>query len=120
MLKELQIWFHQGSQFIRDVRTGEVPGIFKGRPVISGKNTDEKDLAAVCPTNAISTSPVCIDLGRCTFCGICAALYPDKIKFTKDYHLSTTRRDDLLIREGEDQPVVFRNEEVRPEIRKKS
>jgi Ni,Fe-hydrogenase III small subunit len=118
MLKELKIWYHQGSQFIRDVRNTGVPGIFKGRPVISESKVDEAALADVCPTQAINTNPVSIDLGRCTFCGICAAFYPDKIKFTKDYHLSANNRNDLVINEGNDIPVKIRENEVRPEIRK--
>jgi Ni,Fe-hydrogenase III small subunit len=118
MLKELQIWYHQGSQFIRDVRNTEVPGIFKGRPVISEGKVDEAALVDVCPTRAIKTGPVSIDLGRCTFCGICAALYPDKIQFTKDYHIAANNRNELIIREGKDIPIKIKEDEVRPEIRK--
>ena len=118
MLKELQIWYHQGKQFIRDVRTQQVPGIFKGRPVISQTRMNEDELVVLCPTGAITAAPLCIDLGRCTFCGICAALYPEKITFTKDYHLAVNRRSDLVIRAGEDQPLGIRREEVNPAIRK--
>jgi Ni,Fe-hydrogenase III small subunit/ferredoxin-like protein FixX len=118
MLKELQIWYHQGSQFIRDVKNTEVPGIFKGRPVISEIKVDEAALVDVCPTRAINPDPVSIDLGRCTFCGICAFLFPDKIWFTKDYHLSANNRIDLAIRAGKDLPIKIRENEVRPEIRK--
>jgi Ni,Fe-hydrogenase III small subunit/ferredoxin len=118
MLKELQIWYHQGSQFIRDVRNTEVPGIFKGRPVISENKVDEAALADVCPTRAINPGPVSIDLGRCTFCGICAALFPEKVTFTKDYHLSANNRNDLVIKEGKDIPIKIKEDKVRPEIRK--
>ena len=118
MLTELKIWYHQGSQFIRDVRNTEVPGIFKGRPVISEIKVDEAALVAVCPTQAINTGPVSIDVGRCTFCGICAALYPEKVRFTKDYHLSASNRNDLVINEGKDVPIKIREDEVRPDIRK--
>lgn len=118
MLKELQIWYHQGTQYIKDVRNQEVPGIYKGRPVISTQKVDEKALVELCPTKAISAQPFTLDLGRCTFCGLCAALYPEKVQFTKDYHLSVNQREDLIIHEGVDQPLQVRGELVRPEIRK--
>lgn len=118
MLKELQIWFHQGSQFIRNVRSADVPGIFKGRPVINEINVNEQELVSVCPTGAISASPVCIDLGRCAFCGICASMFPEKIRFTKDYQLSATAREDLIVKEGNDHPILFNEVIIRPEIRK--
>ena len=35
MISDIKILFHQGKQFIPDVTTVEVPGIFRGRPVIS-------------------------------------------------------------------------------------
>jgi len=105
MFNNLKIWFHQGKQFIPDVRNVKVPGIFRGRPVISLEKVDETALVNCCPTQAISTAPVAIDLGKCTFCGECAMRFPGKIVFTTDYKLSTNERERLIIREGIDQPV---------------
>jgi Ni,Fe-hydrogenase III small subunit len=116
MLEELKIVFHQGKQFIKDVRTAQIPGIFRGRPVISTEKVNERSLKEVCPTGAISTNPVCIDLGKCTFCGECARCFPEKISFTKDYKLSSNERDRLIIREGEDKPIEINPETVREEI----
>jgi len=118
MLKELKILIHQGSQYIRDVRSVEVPGIYKGRPVITTVACDENALAGLCPTGAITLSPFCLDLGKCLFCGACAFQSPDKIKFTKDYHLSVNRRDDLMIREGSDTLLTLDSSVVRTELRK--
>lgn len=105
MLDNLRIWYHQGKQFIPDVRNVKVPGIFRGRPVISTVGIDESALVDCCPTRAISKAPVSIDLGKCTFCGECAFRFPRKIEFTTDYKLSTNERDRLVIREGSDQPI---------------
>ncbi len=118
MLKEIKILYHQGSQYIRDVRNTEVPGIFKGRPVISTAPCDEKALENICPTGAISISPVCIDLGKCIFCGACAFAFPEKISFSKDYHLSANKRETLIIKEGENEKLCIDDSSVRPEIRK--
>lgn len=118
MLNNLKIVYHQGSQFIPDPTTAEVPGIFKGRPVISDARVDEQQLVDLCPTGAITGSPVCIDLGKCTFCGECASVFPEKIRFSKDYKLAVTEREDLVIREGVNQPLVVDAAKVRSEIRK--
>ena len=116
MLKELKILFHQGKQFIPDPTTAQVPGIFRGRPVISTQKIDEMALETVCPVHAISINPVSIDLGKCTFCGECARCFPEKISFTKDYKLSSNERGRLIIKEGEDNPVEVNPETVREEI----
>lgn len=118
MLDNLKIVLHQGKQFIPDVTRAEVPGIFRGRPVISTSKVDEKAIQELCPTGAIKTSPLGIDLGKCTFCGECAVQFPEKIQFTKDYKLSTNDRERLLIYEGVNEPVLLDPAKIRNEIRK--
>ena len=97
-------------------KTAQVPGIFRGRPIISKAKVNEQDLLQTCPVNAISINPVTIDLGKCTFCGECAIRFPEKIEFTTDYKLSTTERESLIIKEGEDRPVIINPSKVRSEI----
>lgn len=116
MLDNLKILYHQGKQFIPDVTTAKVPGIFRGRPVISSLKVDEQELANLCPVGAISAGPVSIDLGKCTFCGECAMRFPEKIRFTNDYKISANERESLIIKEGEDKPVEVNPESVRSEI----
>jgi Ni,Fe-hydrogenase III small subunit len=117
MFENLKILWHQGKQYIPDIRNAKVPGIYKGRPVISKIEVDELSLAGLCPTNAISNNPVCIDLGKCTFCGECAVQFPEKIKFTTDYRISTNVRDRLIIREGEETKISLDPKFIRKEIR---
>ena len=116
MFDNLKILWHQGKQYIPDVTTAILPGIFRGRPVISRLEVDEPQLADLCPTGAISISPVTIDLGKCTFCGECAIQFSEKITFTKDYKLSTNDRDRLIIKEGEDHAIEFNDNLIRAEI----
>ena len=116
MLNNLKILFHQGKQFIPDVTTVKVPGIFRGRPVISEVVINEHELIDICPTGAISNKPVSIDLGKCTFCGECALAFPEKIHFTTDYRISANRRSDLVIVEGTDAPVMLDADSIRKEI----
>lgn len=116
MLDNIKILYHQGKQFIPNVTTAKVPGIFRGRPVISLEKVDEKELVEVCPMNAISASPVAIDLGKCTFCGECAMRFPTKIQFTTDYKISSNERERLIVKEGDDKPVEVNPKSVRKEI----
>jgi len=108
--------YHQGKQYIPDVTTVEVPGIFRGRPIINSTKVDETILTELCPTDAISTNPLSIDLGKCTFCGECARTFPEKISFTKDYKLSTNQRDRLIVKEGENKPIELDNSLISNEI----
>jgi Ni,Fe-hydrogenase III small subunit/ferredoxin len=117
MLNNLKILFHQGKQFIPDVTTVTVPGIFRGRPVISNAVADEQELMAICPTGAIAQNPVRIDMGKCTFCGECALAFPEKIRFTTDYKIAANRRNDLIIAEGIDEPVILDADSIRKVIR---
>jgi Ni,Fe-hydrogenase III small subunit len=116
MFENIKIVYHQGKQFIPDVTTAKVPGIFRGRPVIGLEKVDESKLQSLCPTNAIGTNPVSIDLGKCTFCGECALQFPEKIRFTTDYKIATNERDRLIIKEGEDNPVEVNPDTVREEV----
>lgn len=116
MLNNLKILLHQGKQFIPDVTTVSVPGIFRGRPVISSMVVNEQQLMAICPTGAITNNPVSIDMGKCTFCGECALAFPDKIHFTTDYKISANRRTDLIIAEGIDSPIKLDTGSIRKEM----
>lgn len=116
MFDNIKIMMRQGKQFIPDVTKAQVPGIFRGRPVISGIPVDEGQLSELCPTGAISTNPMSIDMGKCTFCGECAFAFPGKIKFTTDYKMAANQRQQLVISEGRDEPVVLVPELIRKEI----
>lgn len=116
MINNLKILVHQGKQYIPDVTTVEIPGVFRGLPIISNENVDEKALEAICPTKAISIHPVQIDLGKCTFCGECAHVFPKKIKFTKDYKIASNSREGLVVKEGIETPIALNPESIRKEI----
>jgi Ni,Fe-hydrogenase III small subunit/NAD-dependent dihydropyrimidine dehydrogenase PreA subunit len=118
MFDNVKIVYHQGKQFIPDTAAAKVPGIFRGRPVISSEKVNEGELLELCPVDAISASPVSIDLGKCTFCGECARKFPNKIQFTTDYKISTNVRERLIVKEGDDKPVEVDPELVRKEIRR--
>jgi len=117
ILPEVQILARLGKQYIPDVSKPKVPGPFKGRPEISTEPVDEAALASVCPTGAIGTAPVSIDLGKCVMCGECAFAFPNKIKFTSDYKIATNVRERLVVREGETAAITLDEALIRNEIR---
>ena len=116
MIDNLKILLHQGKQYIPDVTTAAVPGIFRGRPVILPGAVDEATLTDLCPTGAISPGPVRIDLGKCLFCGECAFAFPEKIRFSTDHKIATNERGHLVIAEGEDTPITLNPDLIRKEI----
>ena len=116
MFNNLKIVYHQGKQYIRNTATTKVPGIFRGRPVISNEKVNEAELIGLCPVNAIASNPVSIDMGKCTYCGECAMRFPNKIRFTSEYKISTNERERLIVKEGEDKLVEVNPETVRSEI----
>ena len=118
MFDNVKIVYHQGKQFIPNTATAKVPGIFRGRPVISSEKVNETELVDLCPVEAISVQPVSIDLGKCTFCGECAKRFPNKIRFTTDYKISTNERERLIVKEGDENLIEVNPETVRNEIRR--
>ena len=117
MIDNLKILLHQGKQYIPDVTKAKVPGVFRGRPVIlPSVGGDDAELTDLCPTGAIGTNPLWIDLGRCTFCGECAFACPQKISFTIDHKIATNERERLVIAEGDNSPIELNPELIRAEI----
>ncbi|HBB93734.1 MAG: NADH:ubiquinone oxidoreductase [Bacteroidetes bacterium GWF2_49_14] len=117
MLEHFKIVYHQGKQFIPDVTTAKVPGIFRGRPLIRQTQVNLSELMEICPVQAIAGDPVSIDLGKCTFCGQCSKRFPEKIQFSSDYKIASNEREGLIIKEGDDKPLKINPQKVRKDIR---
>ena len=116
MINTLKILKHQRNQFIKDITKVILKEPFRGRPVISKVMVNEDDLINLCPVRAITTKPVQIDLGKCTFCNECAIKFPDKIKFTTDYKISTNDPSSLIVTEGVDKEIGLNPYLIRQEI----
>ncbi len=118
-IKEVDIFSRHGKQFVPDLRKAVLPSIFRGRPVIGADISGEeaRRVEKLCPVGAIGTEPCTIDLGKCVFCRECEFSLPGKITFTHDHKIAAVRREDLIIRQGEDNPVKIDPANVRKEIR---
>lgn len=102
MLKAFFERLQQGSRTIPFPPEDEaLPAGFRGRPELDpAKCLDGcRACAEVCPTGAIiSGAKPAIDLGRCLFCNECVAACPTgAIRFTPEYPMAATRREDLVV-----------------------
>ncbi len=100
MKDAIKVRILQRDPVVHDVRNASLPPLFRGLPIIDDKVCADgcKKCAEVCPTNAITTNPVSIDLGLCVFCPLCEESCPEKIiHFSNDCHLSASTREQLTV-----------------------
>ena len=102
MLDLIKLRIKHGFQAIDDLRNARIMDTHRGFPIIDESKFlgDKQKVVDICPTNAISTNPLSIDLGKCIFCGECEKASNGAIKFTSDYKLGSTNRGHLVIKSG--------------------
>ncbi len=110
MINAIRSRCRQGSHTIK-YPAGDAPQLperFLGLPVIEPSDCSA-DCISVCPTDAIrldsASGQLSLDAGRCTFCGLCAAICP-AITFSRNHALAASRRADLVIACGSAAPAV--------------
>lgn len=102
MLDLIKLRWKHGKQAIPDLRKATLMETHRGFPIIdeSKYGDDWKKVVDVCPTGAITVSPLSIDLGRCVFCGECERASNGAIRFTSDYRLGCTNKRRLVVSSG--------------------
>ena len=96
MLDTIKLKYYQGKQYIQDIRNAQMRDQFRGLPELNSQNGGAIPDVSCCPTGALKTNPLSIDMGKCTFCTNCQC---EAIKFTNNYKIGTTRRENLIITE---------------------
>ena len=81
-----------------------LPERYRGRPHLDPARCVDgcTACAAACPTAAIGTDPLTLDMGACLFCPVCTEVCPEgAIALTGDHRLAARAREDLVERGGE-------------------
>jgi Ni,Fe-hydrogenase III small subunit/NAD-dependent dihydropyrimidine dehydrogenase PreA subunit len=105
MLDLLKARLRQGNQtsgFPRELP--RLPERFRGLPRLDESKCRDgcRACADACPTGAIATNPLRIDLGACLFCPLCEEACPEgAISYTQDYRLAASSRTDLVVSSSE-------------------
>jgi Ni,Fe-hydrogenase III small subunit/NAD-dependent dihydropyrimidine dehydrogenase PreA subunit len=101
MLDLLKARLRQGNQtssFPRELP--RLPERFRGLPRLDESRCRDgcRACADACPTSAISTAALRIDLGACLFCPLCEEACPEgAVVYTQDHRLATSSRADLVV-----------------------
>lgn len=99
MFDILRIRLRQGYQTIPDIKKAVILPQFRGLPEIGVENVDaEFNADTVCPVNAITKEPLSLDMGKCVFCGDCAAACKNnEIKFTNYHKIAVDSPEKLIV-----------------------
>lgn len=98
MIKLIKTKIIQGKQYVPDLRKAEVKHPFRGFPSVKSSCRECGICGSFCPSGAIGTSPLSIDLGRCTFCGECRRLCPDNaVEFSTQHKIAADSREKLIV-----------------------
>jgi len=102
MLNILRSRKNQGYPAIPDIRKATVRAPFPGLPLLDGSKCGKcTRCREICPTGAISTKPLSIDMGLCGYCGDCARECPNEaIRFSTYHRLASDRREYLVVDDG--------------------
>jgi Ni,Fe-hydrogenase III small subunit len=125
MIRILLERLRQGHRTLRrPPGPADLPRRFRGRPAVepsragrggaAGGGADARALAAVCPTGAIATDPLRIDLGACLFCGVCEEVDSSgTIRYSNDPRMAAGSRAGLMVPGGEAERAAALRAEVR-------
>ncbi|MFI3266209.1 MAG: NADH:ubiquinone oxidoreductase [Rikenellaceae bacterium] len=118
LISTINVLKSHGSQYIKHLDKAVLAETFRGYPIIS-KDVDPvtaSAMASMCPTGAITTSPLALDMGKCLFCGECARKFPSALKFSNNPHTASNKRENLIITADSSPKELFDPESYKDEV----
>lgn len=111
MFKAVLERVRQGHRTIKyPAEPAVLPELFRGYPQLDSAKCPSgcKICSECCPVDAIyHQNGLALDLGKCLFCPECQDACPNRaVTFTRDEKLATSRREDLVVREGEERRLA--------------
>ena len=103
MFNILKVRKRQGSQSIQDLRGACVHKLYRGFPVLDQSRCKQECglCVSACPSGAIRSRPLELDIGLCVFCGECARACPQAaVSFTNFHKTASEDRHHLVIKSG--------------------
>lgn len=100
MFKTIKTRLKQGHQTLSFPPKKEMPERFRGLPILHPERCVNNCILCekACPTGAITTGPLRLDLGKCVLCKDCVSACPNNaIKYSKKLSMSARKRSDLLL-----------------------
>jgi Ni,Fe-hydrogenase III small subunit/ferredoxin len=101
MLEWILRGLSQGRVTTRYPRREEpAPPGYRGRVALLDAHDAGPELAALCPTGAITVDGqrrLALDRGRCILCGACVEAAPDRFAFDARYQTAARSRSDLIV-----------------------
>lgn len=104
MINALKLRIKHNDEVIKNLNKVNLHKSFRGLPLVNPDlcNNCQK-CVDICPANAITLSPLSLDLGKCVLCGECSTHCINKaIQFTIEHRLSSTQREHLIIKNLQD------------------
>jgi Ni,Fe-hydrogenase III small subunit len=97
MFSAFKVRRSQGRQYIVDLRSAKPAG-FRGRPMAGGPCDACDGCRDACPTQAIATGPLRVDLGRCLSCAECVDACPSGVlEMSPGVRLGASTREALVV-----------------------
>lgn len=111
ILSSLKVLSLHGWQAIKRLERVRLSDSFRGRPELTAPGSETASLeraAALCPTGAIAVKPrFTLDMGKCLFCGECARISPENIRFSNEHRISSLTREGLIVStDGQPEPIL--------------
>ncbi|MBN1984408.1 MAG: 4Fe-4S binding protein [Chitinivibrionales bacterium] len=80
-----------------------LPQRYRGVPMLDSSKCSAgcQQCSAACPVGAVQSTPLSLDMGKCTFCTSCTQVCPTQaITFSRNFRMTSSQRQQLIVKSG--------------------